>query len=72
MKRRKIISTLLIAGLVFGITGCENDGTVSEKKGTQQIQENVSEEKGDNADAIIEYEMKDNNNQGLFEYVPSE
>lgn len=72
MKKRKIICTLLIVGLVFGITGCEDDDTVSEKKGTQQIQENVSEEKGDNSDAIIEYEMKDNNNQGLFEYVPGE
>lgn len=72
MKKRKIVYTLLIAGLVFGITGCEDDGTVSEKKGTQHIQENVNKEKEDSDDAIIEYEMKDNNNQGLFEYVPGE
>lgn len=72
MKKRKIVCTLFIVGLVFGITGCEDDGTVSEKKGIHQIQENISEEKEDSDVAIIEYEIKDNDNQGIFEYVPGE
>lgn len=72
--KRKILCLLFCFVISLGIIGCEDEdnGTASQEKRTESNESNADKEENNDEDVIIDYEMKENNNQGIFQFVPED